>query len=223
MSDVKVYDVPAEVAERAHLTDDQYQEMYQRSVSDPDGFWAEQAEEFVDWFQKWDKVRDYDFSADNLHVKWFTGAKLNVSYNCLDRHLETRGDQAAIIWEGDDPSVDKTITYRELHKEVCKFANGLKARGVEKGDRVSIYMPMIPEAAVALLACARRGAGHAGACGGCASRELATRVEDGEGKGGGIGPVCPFIRAFGDENPEYETLIDHELWDRIDARLHSDD
>ena len=178
MSDVKVYDVPAEVAERAHLTDDQYQEMYQKSISDPDGFWAEQAEEFVDWFQKWDKVRDYDFSADNLHIKWFTGAKLNVSYNCLDRHLETRGDQAAIIWEGDDPNVDKTITYRELHKEVCKFANALKARGVEKGDRVSIYMPMVPEAAVAMLACARIGAVHSIVFGGFSPGALKDRILD---------------------------------------------
>jgi acetyl-CoA synthetase len=136
MSESKVYDVPADFASNALINDAQYQEMYQRSVDDPEGFWAEQAEKFLTWSKPWDRVLDYDYH--KAYIRWFEGGKLNVSVNCLDRHLETRGDQVAIIWEGDDPNVDKKITYRELHAEVCKFANALKARGVKKGDRVSI-------------------------------------------------------------------------------------
>ncbi len=130
MSEQKIYDVPAAVAAHAHLDDAQYQELYQRSISDPEAFWAEQAEEFVTWFKPWDKVSDWDFH--KAHIRWFEGAKLNASYNCLDRHVEQRGDQVAIIWEGDDPTVDKKITYRELRELVAKFANALKARGVNK-------------------------------------------------------------------------------------------
>ena len=139
-------------------------------------FWAEQADEFVSWFKKWDKVQDCDFNAAS--IKWFEGAKLNVAYNCLDRHLESRAEQTAIIWEGDDPAVDKKITYRELHEEVCKFANVLKARGVNKGDCVSIYMPMIPEAAVAMLACTRIGAVHSIVFGGFSPEALKDRILD---------------------------------------------
>ncbi|ROR32101.1 acetate--CoA ligase [Inmirania thermothiophila] len=178
MSDSKVYDVPAEFAARAHITAERYEEMYRRSVEDPDGFWAEQAEKFVTWFRKWDKVSDWSYDPANLYIRWFEGAKLNASYNCLDRHLETRGDQIAIIWEGDDPTVDRKITYRELHEEVCKFANVLKARGVKKGDRVSIYMPMIPEVAVAMLACARIGAIHSVVFGGFSPDSLRDRILD---------------------------------------------
>ncbi|RKZ69351.1 MAG: acetyl-coenzyme A synthetase, partial [Gammaproteobacteria bacterium] len=143
-----IYDIIPEAAARAHINDAQYQEMYKRSIEDPEGFWAEQATEFLDWSKPWDKVREFDFKKG--HIRWFEGATLNVSYNCLDRHLETRGDQTAIIWEGDDPNDDKKISYRELHEDVCKLANVLKSRGVKKGDRVSIYMPMIPEASVAM-------------------------------------------------------------------------
>lgn len=176
MSEVKVYDVPAEIAAKAHITEEKYQAMYQQSVEDPDGFWAEQADTLVTWFKKWDKVQDWDYHEGK--IKWFEGAKVNVSYNCLDRHLETRGDQTAIIFEGDDPSVSKNITYRELHSMVCRLANVLKARGVKKGDRVCIYMPMIPEAAAAMLACTRIGAVHSIVFGGFSPEALKDRILD---------------------------------------------
>ena len=174
----KVYPVSAEIAAKAHIDAAKYDEMYQRSVDDPDGFWGEQANEFLTWSKPFDKVMDYSYDADDLHIKWFEGGKLNASYNCLDRHLETRGDQTAIIWEGDDPSVDKKITYRELHEQVSRFANAMKARGVNKGDRVSIYMPMIPEAAVAMLACTRIGAVHSIVFGGFSPDALRDRILD---------------------------------------------
>jgi acetyl-CoA synthetase len=176
MSESKLYDVPADVAARAYINNDKYNEMYQRSISDPEGFWAEQAEEFIDWFKPWTKVWNWDF--DDARISWFEGAKLNVSYNCLDRHLESRGQQVAIIWEGDDPGVDKKITYRELHQQVCKFANALKSRGVKKGDRVSIYMPMVPEVVVAMLACTRIGAVHSIVFGGFSPESLKDRILD---------------------------------------------
>jgi acetyl-CoA synthetase len=177
MSEVKVHEVPGDLAKTAHVNAQQYQEMYQRSVQDPEGFWAEQAEKYVSWFKPWNKVLDWSFSGD-VHIRWFEGGKLNVSYNCLDRHLDTRGDQPAIIWEGDDPDEDRTITYRELHEEVCRFGNVLKSRGVKKGDRVSIYMPMIPEAAVAMLACTRIGAIHSVVFGGFSPDALRDRIQD---------------------------------------------
>ncbi|HKK06051.1 MAG TPA: acetate--CoA ligase [Gammaproteobacteria bacterium] len=176
MSEAKLYDVPAEIAKQAHIDADHYQAMYQRSVDDPEGFWAEQAESFLTWFKPWDKVLEWDFH--KADIRWFDGGKLNVAYNCLDRHLETRGDQVAFIWEGDDPKVDKKITYREAHAEVCKLANVLKARGVKKGDRVCIYMPMIPEAAYAMLACARIGAVHSVVFGGFSPESLKDRILD---------------------------------------------
>ncbi len=178
MSEIKTYDVPAEIAAKAHITAEQYDAMYKRSVDDPEGFWGEQAEKFITWTRKWDKVRDYSFGADDLHIRWFDGGKLNVSYNCLDRQLETRGDQVAIIWEGDNPEEDRKITYRELHTEVCKLANVLKSRGVKKGDRVCIYLPMIPEAAVAMLACTRIGAVHSIVFGGFSPDSLRDRILD---------------------------------------------
>ena len=176
MSEVRTYPAPAALATTSHIGAEQYNEMYTRSINDPDAFWAGQAEQFVTWFRKWDKVQDWDY--DRVDIKWFAGAKLNVSYNCLDRHLESRGDDVAILWEGDDPAVDKKITYRELHREVCRFANVLKARGVARGDRVSIYMPMIPEAAVAMLACARIGAVHSVVFGGFSPEALKDRILD---------------------------------------------
>ncbi len=178
MSEVKTYPVNPDVARHALIDEAGYKEMYQRSIDDPEGFWAEQADEFLHWFKKWDTVMDCDFH--QARIRWFEGAKLNVSYNCLDRHLETRGDQVAIIWEGDDPEVDRKITYRELHEEVCRFANGLKSLGVQKGDRVCIYMPMIPEAAVAMLACARIGAIHSIVFGGFSPEALKDRINDSE-------------------------------------------
>jgi len=178
MSEEKLYPVPPAIAAKAHIDADKYATMYHRSVEDPDGFWSEQANQFVSWFKPWDSVLDWSYDADNLHINWFKGGKLNVSYNCLDRHLETRGDQVAIIWEGDNPEEDRNITYRELHAEVCKFANVLKAKGVSKGDRVCIYLPMIPEAAVAMLACTRIGAVHSIVFGGFSPDSLRDRILD---------------------------------------------
>ena len=177
MSEIKTYQVPEAITKNAHINNEQYLEMYQQSIDHPDTFWAEQAEAFVSWYRPWDKVQSCDFSGD-VSIKWFEGARLNVSYNCLDRHLEKRGDQVAILWEGDDPDVSKEITYRELHEEVCRFANVLKDRGVKKGDCISIYMPMIPEAAVAMLACTRIGAVHSIVFGGFSSEALKGRILD---------------------------------------------
>ncbi|HEX9625317.1 MAG TPA: AMP-binding protein, partial [Acidiferrobacterales bacterium] len=178
MSDEKIYEVPADVARQAHIDDKKYLELYERSIKDPDGFWAEQAKAFVTWSKPWTRVSDWSYDAKNLHLKWFEGGKLNVSWNCLDRHLDKRGDQTAILWEGDDPKEDRKISYRELHAEVCKFANVLKSRGVKKGDRVCIYMPMIPEAAVAMLACTRIGAVHSVVFGGFSPESLKDRILD---------------------------------------------
>ncbi|MBK8509649.1 MAG: acetate--CoA ligase [Candidatus Competibacter sp.] len=178
MSDVKVYPVPAEVAANAWINNDQYLSMYKRSVDDPEGFWAEQAGQLLTWSKRWDKVLDWDFTKG--HIRWFDGGKLNVSQNCLDRHLATRGNQIAIIWEGDNPSEDQKITYKQLHEDVCKFANALKDLGVKKGDRVCIYMPMIPETAVAMLACTRIGAVHSIVFGGFSPDSLKDRIIDAE-------------------------------------------
>ncbi|HHB12912.1 MAG TPA: acetate--CoA ligase [Chromatiales bacterium] len=178
MAEEKVYPVPPEFAAKAHIDAEKYSTLYRRSVEDPEGFWAEQAAAFITWFKPWEQVLDWSFSTDDLHIRWFDGGRLNACYNCLDRHLDTRGDQPAIIWEGDDPAQDKHITYRELHAEVCRFANVLKSRGVKKGDRVSIYMPMIPEAAVAMLACARLGAIHSVVFGGFSPDALRDRILD---------------------------------------------
>ena len=176
MSEHKVYPVPANFSTHALIDADQYAAMYRRSVDDPEGFWAEQAQTFLTWSKPWSKVLDWDFH--KAHIRWFEGGKLNASYNCLDRHLATRGDQTAIIWEGDDPGVDKKITYRELHAEVCRLGNVLKSRGVKKGDRVCIYMPMIPEAVAAMLACARIGAVHSVVFGGFSPESLKDRILD---------------------------------------------
>ena len=178
MSEAHVYEVPAAAAAKAWIDDKKYQAMYRRSIEDPDGFWAEQAQQFVTWIKPWNKVSDWSFDANNLHIRWFEGATLNVAANCLDRHLAKRGNQTAILWEGDDPKEDKKITYRELHREVCKLGNVLKSRGVKKGDRVCIYMPMIPEAAVAMLACARIGAVHSVVFGGFSPESLKDRILD---------------------------------------------
>ena len=177
MSEIKTYQIPESVKKNAHINNEQYLEMYQRSIDHPDEFWAEQAEVFVSWTKRWDKVQSGGYE-DNVSIKWFEGGRLNVSYNCLDRHLETRGDQIAILWEGDDPDISKEITYKELHEEVCRFANVLKGRGVKKGDCISIYMPMVPEAAVAMLACTRIGAVHSIVFGGFSSEALKDRILD---------------------------------------------
>ncbi len=176
MAQEKVYAVDSAMVDTAHITNEQYLEMYRRSVENPEEFWAEQAGNFVHWFKPWDHVMSVDYHAAS--IKWFVGGQTNVCYNCVDRHLDSRGDQVAIIWEGDDPEVDKSITYNELFELVSKFGNVLKTRGVQKGDRVSIYMPMIPEAAVAMLACARIGAVHSVVFGGFSPEALKDRILD---------------------------------------------
>ncbi len=173
----KLHPVPAEWAERAWIDDKAYRTLYERSVQDPDGFWAETGRR-IDWIKPFTKVKNTTFGPPEVSIKWFEDGTLNVSANCIDRHLATRADQVAIIWEGDDPSQDEKITYRQLHERVCKFANVLKSHGVKKGDRVTIYLPMIPEAAYAMLACARVGAIHSVVFGGFSPDALAGRVED---------------------------------------------
>lgn len=171
-----VYPVLDRAKDNTLCTKEQYQQMYQHSIDDPDGFWAEQAKKHIDWIEPWHTVSDVDYH--QAKIKWFEGAKLNVSYNCIDRHLPTKGDQTAIIWEGDDPEQAKHISYNELHEQVCKLANLLKARGVKKGDKVGIYMPMIPEVGYAMLACARIGAVHSVVFGGFSPEALRARVID---------------------------------------------
>jgi acetyl-CoA synthetase len=173
----KIYEVPSDWQKRAFVDEAKYKEMYARSIKDPDGFWAEQAKR-IDWIKKPTKVKNTTYDAHNVSIKWFEDGTLNASYNCVDRHLAKRGDQTALIWEGDDPKDDKKITYKQLHAEVCRFANVLKARGVKKGDRVTIYMPMIPEATVSILACARIGAVHSVIFGGFSPDSIAGRIED---------------------------------------------
>ncbi len=170
----------AEFSEKAHIKNyAQYKKMYDRSIADPEGFWAEMAEDFH-WFKKWNEVCkcNFDRREGKIFHEWYIGGKTNIAYNCLDRHLEKRGDQVAIIWEGNDPGTDKKITYKELHEQVCKFANVLKANDVKKGDRVSLYMQMIPELAVAMLACARIGAIHSIVFGAFSPDSLANRITD---------------------------------------------
>ena len=170
------YPAPQRFRDEAHINEARYLEMYDRSVRDPDGFWSEQATAFVNWYSPWDQVCSHDFVKG--HVRWFEGATLNACYNCIDRHLPERADQVAIIWEGDAPDTQKTITYRELADAVGRLANALASRGVRKGDRVCIYMPMIPEAAYAMLACARIGAIHSVVFGGFSPQALKDRILD---------------------------------------------
>ena len=179
MSEQQIFEIPASTKAKAWIDNNTYLKMYQESVDDPKAFWDKQAER-LDWFKKWDNTLDWDFN--DAHIRWYEGGKLNVSYNCLDRHLETRADQAALIWESDDPNVDRTFTYKELHAEVSKFANVMKNRGIKKGDRVMIYMPMIPELAIACLACTRIGAVHSVVFGGFSAEALKNRILDCEGK-----------------------------------------
>jgi acetyl-CoA synthetase len=177
----KVYPVSASWQSRALVNDETYQAMYRASVSDPSAFWGEHGTR-IDWFKPYSIVKNASYAPGNVSIKWYEDGTTNVSYNCIDRHLATRANQVAIIFEGDDPSVSKHITYRELHTQVCRFANVLKANGVQKGDRVTIYLPMIPEAAYAMLACARIGAVHSIVFGGFSPDSLANRVEDCDSK-----------------------------------------
>jgi len=173
MYTIENHPVPADISANAHINKEKYARWYQQSIDTPDQFWAERALELITWYQPWQQVRYFDFS--RAEARWFEGATLNACYNCVDRHLETRGDQVAIIWEG-DAGENKKITYRQLHQQVCKLANVLKNRGVKKGDRVCIYMPMIPEAAYAMLACARIGAIHSVVFGGFSPEALKDRI-----------------------------------------------
>ncbi len=181
----EIYPVPEGVKAKAHIKGKEaYEKLYKRSIEDPKGFWSEIADEYVTWFKKWNKVEDYNFDMRKgpIYIKYFEGGKLNVSYNCLDRHLEKRGDQVAIQWEGNEPGEAKGLTYKYLHEQVCKFANVLKAHGIKKGDRVCLYLPMVPELAIAMLACTRIGAIHSIVFGGFSSDALQDRIQDSEAK-----------------------------------------
>ena len=177
MSENKIYPVPEELARRAWVDEAAYRELYRRSVEDPEDFWREQGKR-LDWIRPYSHIKNVSYDAEDLHIRWFADGALNVAANCLDRHLGTRGEQTAIIWEGDEPGDDARITYRELHESVCRLGSALRALGVTKGDRVTIYMPMIPEAAVAMLACARIGAVHSVVFGGFSPEALRGRIED---------------------------------------------
>ena len=179
MTDKQVYPVTPEVAQHALINKDQYQAMYKQSIENPDQFWAEHGKR-VDWIKPFTKVKNTTYDYNALSIKWFEDGELNASANCLDRHLESRGDQTAIIFEGDDPSYSRNVSYRELHEQVCKFANVLKSQGVKKGDVVTIYMPMIVETAVVMLACTRIGAIHSVVFGGFSPEAVASRVVNGK-------------------------------------------
>jgi acetyl-CoA synthetase len=235
---IKTYAVDAATAERALINAADYDEMYQKSVTDNEGFWAEQAER-IDWIKPFSKVKDVSFAKDDLHIRWYYDGSLNVCYNCVDRHLEDKGDDVAIIWEGDDPACDLKITYRELHGRVCRFANALKELGAKKGARITIYMPMIPDTAIAMLACARIGAIHSVVFGGFSPDALAGRIHDCESnivvtadeglRGGKVTPLKANVDTAL-ENPNVTTLekvlvvrntgSDIDWVDRRDAWLH---
>jgi acetyl-CoA synthetase len=215
MSEAKVYTVKPEIAATAHINQAQYQALYRRSIDEPEQFWAEQAEKFLDWSQPWHTVMEYDYPKG--YIRWFEGGKLNVSVNCLDRHLTQRGDQVAIIWEGDNPGIDLKITYKQLHQEVCKFANVLKAQGVQKGDRVCIYLPMIAEASTVMLACTRIGAVHSVVFGGFSAEALKDRILDADCKvvvcadegyrGGKVIPIKANVDQALTECPDVDKVI----------------
>jgi acetyl-CoA synthetase len=176
-----IYPVPESAQARAHVDEAEYARIYEESVENNEAFWAETAKR-LDWTRFPTKIKDVSFDRSDLHIRWFEDGTLNACYNCVDRHLDTRGDQTAIIWEGDNPDRDAQITYRDLHRRVCRMANVLKKLGVEKGDRVTIYMPMIPEAAISMLACARIGAIHSVVFGGFSPDALAGRIIDCDSK-----------------------------------------
>lgn len=176
MTTLEVHPIPIKMTQEAYITETQYRDMYARSLRDPKNFWSEQAEKFVTWFKRWDEVLTGNFNS--LNVQWFVNGKLNACYNCVDRHLEKRSQQTAILWESDNPQEYKKLTYAELYEQVCRLANVLKKQGIKKGDRVCIYLPMIPEAAIAMLACARMGAVHSIVFGGFSPEALKNRILD---------------------------------------------
>ena len=171
-----IYEITEDLKKNALISEDEFDEMYKESILNPNEFWHKQASDHLEWISEWTQVSEYDFSKGK--VSWFKGGKINATINCIDRHLEKRADQTAIIWEGDDPKDSTHISYQELYESVCRFANALKERGVSKGDRVCIYMPMIPEAAYAMLACARIGAIHSVVFGGFSPESLKDRILD---------------------------------------------
>ncbi|MBI4724377.1 MAG: AMP-binding protein, partial [Rhodomicrobium sp.] len=173
----KIYPVSAGWSSSAYINEEKYRALYEQSIRDPNGFWGEQASR-IDWIKPFTKVKNTSFDPHNISIKWFEDGTLNVCANCVDRHLAKRGDQVAILWEGDEPDLDLKITYRQLHERVSRVANVLKKHGVKKGDRVTIYLPMIPEAAYAMLACARIGAIHSVVFGGFSPDSLASRILD---------------------------------------------
>ncbi len=210
----QIYKVPDSVKQRALIDKAKYEAMYAKSVEDNEGFWAEQAKR-IDWIKPFTKVKDVSYAKDDLHIRWYYDGTLNACYNCVDRHLDKKADDVAIIWEGDDPKRDLKITYGELHQRVCKFANALKALGAKKGDRITLYMPMIPEAAIAMLACARIGAVHSVVFGGFSPDALAGRIVDCESnivitadeglRGGKIVPLKANVDAAA-ASPDVKTL-----------------
>ena len=211
-----IYPVDEAVSKRALINAEQYDAMYQASIEDNEAFWAEQARR-IDWIKPFTEVKDVSLAKDDLHIRWFADGTLNVCFNCVDRHLEDKADDVAIIWEGDDPGRDLKITYRELHQRVSRFANSLKQLGAGKGDRVTIYMPMIPEAAIAMLACARIGAVHSVVFGGFSPDALAGRIEDcnseilitaDEGlRGGKIVPLKANVDAAAEKAPSLRSVL----------------
>ena len=176
MSENEVFPVNTDIAKSSWITDEKYKEMYKESIADPEAFWGEHGKR-LDWIKPYTKIKDVSYQ-DNINIKWFHDGILNVCYNCVDRHLKGKAKQNAIIWEGDDPKESRAISYEELFKEICKFSNVLKDQGIKKGDVVTIYMPMIPEAVVAMLACARIGAIHSVVFGGFSPDSLAGRILD---------------------------------------------
>ena len=215
MSEDKIYPVSEAAAERSHLSKERFEELYQQSIESPKEFWAEQAGELLHWHEPWKTVMHSEFK--KAETSWFAEGKLNVSFNCIDRHLDKRSEQTAIIWEGDEPTDEKHISYRELHKQVCKLSNALKDRGVKKGNRVCIYMPMVPEAAYAMLACARIGAIHSVVFGGFSPESLKDRILDSdcqtvitadEGvRGGRLIPLKANVDAALKECPNVHTVL----------------
>jgi len=177
MSESKIYPIPESVRKRALIDEAGYKERYAASIADPDAFWRKEAQR-IDWIEPFTEVKDVSFAKEDLHIRWFADGKLNASANCLDRHLAENGDRVAIIWESDDGADVERITYRDLHERVCRLANALKSLGARKGDRITIYLPMIPEAVVAMLACARIGAVHSVVFGGFSPEALRGRIED---------------------------------------------
>ncbi len=207
---------PPEFSKKARIKSmDQFRALYDRSISNPDGFWAEQAER-ITWFKKWDKVSKWDFNT--AKIEWFTGGKLNASVNCLDRHLAgPRRNKAALVWEGDSPEESRTLTYADVHRETCRFANALRKLGVKKGDRVTIYLPMVPELPIAMLACARIGAIHSVVFGGFSAESLKNRIldcksdivitADGGYRGGRIVPLKQTTDEALKECPDVKTVV----------------